>query len=379
MEAEKIHPLIDKERQKIARRYRNDNLKVSALSLVVSAVFLIILIHFNISKQFVEFVRLNISSRILLVMIYYSGLFCVYSLLTFPFSYVEGYLIEHKYGFSTQRLRDWFKDWLKSFFVAYIIGLIVLEVIYLIIPVAPTLWWFWLSLIMTGFSVILANVFPVLILPLFYKSMPLEDDDLKQRIADLCERARLHVKGIYSIDLSSKTTKANAAVAGLGNTKRILLGDTMLAKFQTDETLSAVAHEVTHYREHHVWWLILWQALITIGMFYVFYAIQPSAYRFFGFEMASEIAAFPLFVLLFALLSYFLRPLSSALSRYYERRADKGALQLTGNPDAFIRLIAKFCNEQLTIAYPNAIIEWYKYTHPSPGRRIKFAQAWKRG
>ncbi|KPK63802.1 hypothetical protein AMJ83_04930 [candidate division WOR_3 bacterium SM23_42] len=379
MEAEKIHPLIDKDRQKIARRYRNDNLKVSALSLVVSAVFLIILIHFNISKQFVEFVSLNMSSGILLVMIYYSALFCVYSLLTLPFSYIEGYLIEHKYGFSTQRLRDWFKDWLKSFFVAYIIGLIVLEVIYLIIPLAPTLWWLWLALIMVGFSVVLANVFPVLILPLFYKSMPLEDNDLKQRIADLCERARLHIKGIYSIDLSSKTTKANAAVVGLGNTKRILLGDTMLAKFQTDETLSAVAHEVTHYQEHHVWWLILWQALITIIMFYVFFLIQPSAYKFFGFELASEIAAFPLFVLLFALLSYFLRPLSSALSRYYERRADKGALQLTDNPDAFIRLIAKFCNEQLTIAYPNAMIEWYKYTHPSPGRRIEFAQVWKRG
>jgi STE24 endopeptidase len=163
----------------------------------------------------------------------------------------------------------------------------------------------------------------------------------------------------------------------LGNTKRILLGDTLLAKYTTDETLTALAHEIIHYREHHTWWLILWQSMITIVMFYLFYRVQPFVYSWFGFEQAADIAAFPLFALLFAALSYLFRPISSALSRYYERRADRGALTLTTNPDAFISLIAKLCNEQLSIAYPNPVVEWYKYSHPSPGRRISFAEKWE--
>lgn len=377
MRTAKVHPLIDIERQKIARRYRSDNRKVGILSLVVAAGFLLILLYFDISKQLVVLASQHIASRMLLILIYFSAVYIVYSLLTLPFAFVEGYSIEHKYGFSTQSCRAWFLDWLKSLVVTFVIGLIIFELIYLIIPVAPMLWWLWLSLIMVGFSVVLANLFPVVILPLFYKSTPLDDDELKERITGLCTKANLRIRGIFSINLSSKTTKANAAVTGLGNTKRILVGDTLLTKYTADETLSALAHEILHYREHHTWWLILWQSMITIIMFYLFYRIQPFVYNWFGFEQAADIAAFPLFALLFAVLSYLFRPLSSAFSRYYERRADRGALALTTDPDAFKNLIAKLCNEQLAIAYPNPLVEWYKYSHPSPGRRIAFAEKWK--
>jgi STE24 endopeptidase len=377
MHSKQIHPLIDKERQKIAARYRSDNRRVGIASLVVAGIFLVVLLYFDISQQLVQLIRDYVGSRIPVIVIYFSVLYVIYSLLSFPFAFLEGYAIEHKYGFSTQTTGSWFADWAKSFAVAYVIGLIVFMIIYVIIPGAPSWWWLWLALIMIGFSVVLANIFPVVILPLFYQTRPLDDDDLKKEIAGLCSRAGLKVQGIFSIDLSSKTTKANAAVAGLGNTKRILLGDTLLSKYEKDEILSALAHEVVHFREHHTWWLILWQSLITIAMFYLFYLVQPVVYGWFGFLRADDIAAFPLFALAFSLFSYLFRPLGSALSRFYERRADRGALDLTGNADAFIHLIAKLCNEQLSIAYPNPVIEWYKYSHPSSGRRIAFAEEWK--
>ena len=377
MSQKQFHPLIDKERQKIAIRYRSDNRKVGIASLVFAAIFLFVLLQLDISKGFAQSIRQFLDSRILLIAIYFSALYVVYSLLSLPFSYLEGYTIEHKYGFSTQTVRGWSMDWVKSLLVTYIIGLIVFIVIYLVIPAAPSWWWLWLSLIMIGFSVVLANIFPVLILPLFYKTRALEDDDLKKEISDLCTQAGLRISGVFTIDLSTKTTKANAAVAGLGNTKRILLGDTLLSKYEKDEVLSALAHEIVHFREHHTWWLILWQSLITIAMFYLFYRVQPSVYSWFGFNQAGDIAALPLFVLVFSALSYLLRPIGSALSRFYERKADRGALYLTRNTGAFIHLIAKLCNEQLSIAYPNQIIEWYKYSHPSPGRRIAFAEKWK--
>ena len=376
MPSQRTHPLIDAERQKIARRYRNDNLRMSIGSLIVSAVLLALILLFDLSEDFVGFLSGTIGARPLLIAVYFSALYFFFSFLTLPFGYAEGYVIEHKYGFSTQNRRAWFMDWLKSFLVTYVIGLLVFEVIYLLIPLAPTLWWLWLSVIMIGFSVILTNVFPVAILPLFYKSSPIQDDELNEEITQLSSRAGIGVQGVYSIDLSSKTTKANAAVVGLGNTKRILIGDTLLSKYERNEVLSAVAHEIVHYSEHHMWWLILWQSLVTLLMFYVFYRIQPVVYAWFGFESAGDIAAFPVFAIIFFVISYVFRPVGAALSRYYERRADGGALKLTGDTLAFVNLIAKFCNEQLSIAFPNRFIEWYKYSHPSPGKRIEFAERW---
>ncbi|OPX18379.1 hypothetical protein BXT86_01600 [candidate division WOR-3 bacterium 4484_100] len=229
------------------------------------------------------------------------------------------------------------------------------------------------------FSVILANLFPVLVIPLFYKTSPLTDEEVTQKIYNLCERANLKIKGLYTINLSSKTKKANAAVVGLGNTKRILLGDNLLNNFELDEILSALAHEITHYQEHHIWWLIIWQSAITFVLFFIFFKISPFFYALAGFKNISDIGAFPLLIAIFVILTFLFKPLGSAISRYYERRADAGAIKLTENPEAFIRLIARFCNEQLTIAYPSPLIEWYAYSHPSPGKRISFAEIWKKG
>ncbi len=377
MKEKSMHPLIDREKQKRAKKYHKDNFKTSVVTYIISGIFIAALLWFDISKNFVVFIDAITNARFLIILIYFTVFYIVYSLITMPLAYFDGYVIEHKYGFSTQNFKAWLKDWVKSFFVSFILGAIVFEIIYLVTNISPTLWWLWLSIIIIIFSVILANLFPVLILPLFYKTSPIENEDLRSKIEDICKQTKINVQGIFSINLSSKSTKANAAVVGLGNTKRILIGDTLIADYTEDEILAVLAHEITHYREHHVWWLILWQSCTTIVMFYVFYLIYPYIYGLVGFGKASDIAAFPLFGAIFAVLAFVLKPLGSAISRYYERRADKGALNLTKDPESFISLMAKFCNKQLSIAYPNPFIEWYKYSHPSPGNRIKSAEIWE--
>ncbi len=377
MHEKKMHPLIDREKQKLARRYKKDTLIVSIFSYVVSVLFLIVLICFDISKNFVAVVSGVVLFRPLLIFIFFASLCIVYSVISFPFSYVAGYVIEHKYGFSTQNLRAWLTDWAKSFFVSFVLGAIIFEFIYLITDISPYLWWLWLSVAMIVFSVVLVNLFPVLILPLFYKTSPIENQSLRSRVEALCEKTKINAQGVFSINLSSKSTKANAAVTGLGKTKRVLLGDTFISDYAEDEIMPVLAHEITHYREHHIWCSILWQSLITLGMFYVLYHIHPYLYRLAGFERIRDIAAFPVLALIFAVLSFVLKPLSSAISRHYEKRADRGALELTHNPDGFISVMAKFCNKQLMIAYPHPLIEWYRYSHPSPGNRIAFAEDWK--
>jgi len=373
-----MHPLIDPEKQKIARHYKNDHMKVGIVSYVASGILLIALLYFKISPWFCVLLGSFTGSRFLVALIYFAAILIVYTKINFPFSYLSGFWIEHKYNFSTQNFRVWLADEIKSFFIGFLLGLAIFEIIYAVTLHAATLWWLWLSLIMIGFSVVLANLFPVLILPLFYKTTALENNALKERITDVCRRSGIKLQGVYTINLSSKSTKANAMVVGLGNTKKILLGDTLITDYTEDEIISVLGHEITHYRERHIWCLIFWQSLVTIGSFFVFSRIAPPVFRALGFAVVSDISAFPLFAIIFAGLSFITTPLSAAISRHYERRADRGALELTNDPGAFISLMAKFCNRDLLIAYPNKLVEWYKYTHPSPGKRIAFAENWKK-
>lgn len=335
------------------------------------------LLYSDISRNFTTILHNLTDSQFLIILLYFTAFFIIYTIISFPFSYIDGYIIEHKYGFSTQNFKKWLIDQIKAFVVSFILGTIVFEVIYTITALSSNLWWLWLSIIMIIFSIILANLFPVLILPLFYKTSPIENEDLKQCIAEITNRAKINVKGIFSINLSSKSTKANAAVVGLGNTKKILIGDTLIGKYNEGEIISTLAHEIIHYKEHHIWLLVLWQSLITLIMFYIFFKIHHYFYHLLGFKNVSDIAAFPLFALIFAILSFLSKPFGSAISRYYEKRADKGLLNLTKNPESFISLMARFCNDQLIIAYPNPLIEWYSYSHPSPGKRIKSAEAFR--
>ncbi len=378
MKKHKYHPLIDEEKQKVAHRYHNEHLLVNLLSSFISILMLILIIRFQISQKFFLMVAAINGSRFFQAFIYFVAFYTFYALIALPFSFLGGFKIEHKFNFSTQRITDWFKDEIKSFFVGLILGVVVFETFYMVTYYFTTFWWLWLAIIMVFFSVILANLFPVLILPLFYKTKPFAEGDFKNRIKEICERAGIAVGGIYTIDLSSKSTKANAAVVGLGNTKRILLGDTLLSGYDEEEVLVTLCHEITHYQKHHIWYLIFYQSLITIATFYLLYLLYPVVYKFAGFSNISDISAFPVFILIFLFLSFIFKPLASAISRYYEKMADLGALILSNNPGAFVTLMAKFCNQELAVAYPNLFIEFFTYTHPSIGSRVEFAEKFAR-
>ncbi|MGQ9702225.1 MAG: M48 family metallopeptidase [bacterium] len=374
MRNDQWHPLIDYKKQQIARRYHNEHLVLSLISTGVLIIIIIAIIKLQISQKVFESITGLTSSRFLQVFFYFTFFYLFYSIIILPFSYIGGFKIEHKYNFSTQTLKAWFCDVIKSFFVGWVLGVLIIEVLYAITFYAPDMWWLYFSLIMIAFSVVLSNLAPILILPLFYKTMPIPDGDLKNRIKEICEKVDINIEGVYTINLSSRSNKANAAVVGLGNTKKILLGDTLLTKYDENEILVTLAHEITHYQEHHIWYLILWQSIITLIMFYLFYRLQDYLYHWAGFSNVSDIAAFPVFVLVFSILIFVFKPLGAAISRYYEKKADYGALILTKNPEYFISLMAKFCNEELVLAYPNPLIEFYHYSHPSPGKRIAFAE-----
>jgi STE24 endopeptidase len=224
--------------------------------------------------------------------------------------------------------------------------------------------------------VLLANLAPVLLLPLFYKFKPLSDDhaDLVNRLLRLAEQAGTHVRGVYQFDMSRRTKAANAALTGLGNTRRILLGDTLLNDFTSDEIVTVLAHELAHHVHKDIPIGIIVESAVTlIGLFLASLGLTWGVEAF-GFQGPADIAALPLLALVMGAYGLLTMPLTNAYSRWRERRADEYALIATGDGPAYASALARLANQNLADADPPGWMVFLFYSHPPLNRRIAMAQ-----
>jgi STE24 endopeptidase len=177
--------------------------------------------------------------------------------------------------------------------------------------------------------------------------------------------------------MSAKTKKANAAFTGLGRTKRIILGDTLLEKFAEDEIEVVMAHEMAHYQHGDMMKLIAWGAATTfVGLWIADSGLRIGLSRF-GFSDRSDVCAFPLLALCMVGFGLVMMPLNNSFSRWRERLADHAALELTRNPDGFIRAMRRLAEQNLADLAPHPMIEFLLHDHPSLARRIEWAEQWK--
>lgn len=298
-----------------------------------------------------------------------------YYILDFPFSIYRSFLLEHKFSLSTQKITDWLKDQCKQFSIAYIISLILVAAFYFILGRFPKIWWLIVSLFWIFFSLILARLTPVIIIPLFFKYKKLSDETLRMRILNLAQKMRVKILDCFEIDFSKKTLKANAAFVGVGKTKRVILADTLKDKYTHDEIEVILAHEFAHYKLKHLIKLILINSLITVVSFYLIFKTSSYTLRFFGFASLSEIAALPVILIYFTLFGVITQPIEAYLSRRLERNADKMALETTGLKDAFISMMEKLAAQNLADRTPHPIIKFFFFDHPPIDERIAFAKS----
>jgi STE24 endopeptidase len=244
-----------------------------------------------------------------------------------------------------------------------------------LLRIAPQTWWLWTGLVLLFFSVVLANVAPILIFPIFYDFQPLEEEhqDLKQRLIKLAEKAGTEVKGVFKFDMSRRTKQANAALTGLGNTRRIILGDTLLEEFSDDEIETVLAHELGHHVNNDIPLGIAVQTVLTFGGLYLASLLLNWGIGYFGFQGVSDIAALPLFGLVMSLYGLVTMPLSNAYSRWRERMADRYALQATENGEAYASALVRLADQNLAEADPEAWVEFLLYSHPALQKRIDMA------
>jgi STE24 endopeptidase len=359
---------------KRARAYNRTKRYLFVAELLLGFLFLGAIFFSGISAFVARWTESFVTNPWLLVLVYIAIIGFVFSLISLPLDWYGGFVVEHKYEQSTQTLAQWAKDQLKGLLVNAVIGIALVEVVYWLLRRYPLTWWIIGGALFILFAVAMTILAPVVLLPIFFKVIPLRNEELKKRIFALCERVHTRVKGVYEMDMSRKTRAANAALVGIGKTRRIILGDTLLERYSPDEIEIVLAHELGHHKHWDIWRGLFFQSIIFfIAFFFAFLVLRAFSFTF-GLRSPADIAGFPLLVFTVAIVSFFSLPLINGFSRRLEWRADDFALKITRNRGAFISMMGKLGRQNLAEFWPNRFIEIFLYSHPPIGKRIEHAR-----
>lgn len=359
-----------------ARRYNSIRRWLGIAEFVLGIAVLIVLLVFGWSGLLRDIAYGTGRSYVFAVFLYVLMLILISKILGLPLDYYS-FRLEHRYQLSNQKTRAWVWDEVKGLMLTLILASLLVELLYFIVREFPQHWWLiaWLGFLCV--VVLLAQLAPVLLFPIFYKFEPLQDEELKTRLVRLGERAGTRVRGVYKWHLSEKTKKANAALTGLGNTRRVILADTLLENYSPDEIEAVLAHELGHHVHNHIVKGIAIQAAVTfVGFWVANWTLQYAIARWHIFVTLSDFANLPLLILTFAALSFLLVPAMNAFSRYNERQADRYAFENIASVNPFISSMNKLAEQNLAERTPSKWVEWWFYSHPSIARRVAAAEGW---
>ncbi|MBN1917010.1 MAG: M48 family metalloprotease [Verrucomicrobia bacterium] len=303
-----------------------------------------------------------------------------YFIILIPLHYLDFRSEEH-FGLTRQTPAGWFYDQFKMMGIHMVVLVAFLVLVYGLLRATPVYWWLWAAGAWTLFVVVATQLTPVLFIPIFYRKEPLHDEDLAERLRHLVERVQMSVVAVEKLGLGAKTVKANAMLAGLGSTKRVLLGDTLLEHFTPDEIETVLAHELGHHYYNHIWKAIAAGAVATFAGFFVasvmlgglVRALEPTL----GFNDVADVATFPILAAALLVMALITMPTTNAFSRALERQADRFALRLTRKPEAFISAMRRLAVRNLADTEPSPIVEALLHTHPSISRRIADAERFR--
>lgn len=360
-----------------ARRYEAIHRRLFFVRLLIIAVLLLAYHQFGASARLADALHSRFGEAWVRVHLVYLALTCFgYWALLFPLGLYEGFTIEHRFGQSTQRFRDWFGDALKEYVVDLVLFLLFFSGLYALMRLMPGFWWLGATLFYVCGVVLLAFVAPVLLLPWFFSLEPLDDPDLEASISRLFEKAQIPVGGICRWGLGEKTRAANAALIGLGASRRILLSDTLLDGYTKDEIVAVVAHEVGHHRNGDILRLLtLSTALAALVFLLTSFAFNTWLLASGMPRPAHDIALFPVLCFLLLLFALPALPLLNLYSRQREYAADAYAVSTVGQAEPLVTVLQRMTEQNLVDPMPPPWVEVLLHSHPSIDRRIARARA----
>jgi len=369
--------MTDDQHQRRAKRYENIHHVLFVGETVYTVALLVLFLGTGASRQLAAATHRASANPRIATALFAAALSVAVKLLFLPLNWLGDFFLEHRFQLSNQTPGGWLLDEVKSLGLSLVLGVVALDTVYFLLRRAPTWWWVATGGFFLLFGIVLSMLFPVLILPIFYKLLPLENESLCRKLTALAQQVGAKVLGVYRMEMSEKTRKANAAFAGLGATKRIILGDTLLDHFAEDEIEVVMAHEMAHYRHGDLWRMIGWSTATTFVGLWITDGVLRWALPRAGFERVGDLGAFPLLALCLFGFSLVVMPLNNAFSRWRERLADATALELTRNPDGFIRAMRKLAGQNLADLAPHPAVEFLLHDHPSLSRRITLAEQWR--
>jgi len=360
-----------------ATRYHRLRRRASVLATLTQTLCLLLLLVSGASALLRDSVIATVGRGLIpLVAVYVAVVALILDVATLPWAFYTGVTLERRYGLSTESTARWWLNHLKSTAVALVFFVVAALLVVSLARWSPQRWWMAAAVVFTLILVLMAQLAPVVLLPIFYEVRPLTRESLRERLLALANRAGAQILGVFEWRLSERTRKANAALAGMGRTRRILVSDTLLADHSDDEIEVILAHELAHHVHHDIWTAIVVEAvLVSLG----FYVADAAFIRFgswLDLHGKADVAGLPLLVLAAGAASLLLLPIANALSRAHERRADRYALDLTGNPTAFISAMRRLAAQNLAEERPSLLVRLLFSTHPPTSARIEAAKRW---
>ncbi len=358
-----------------AKLYQKKRQQLTLAHLFFRPVELVVFAASGLSAQASGIAMTSFSQAYVSLLVFYLMYSAFIMALEFPFSLYSGHYVEKTFSLTNQNLFQWLGDYLKKNALSIGFSALLMSGLYFLIWNRPDDWWVlaWASFAAVSYGI--GRLFPVLIVPMFYKYSPVPEGEVRELIVKLAGRFRMPLSNVYSINLSKTTKKANAAFMGMGKTKRVVLSDTLLENFTPQEIEGVVAHELGHYKHGDIWkHLGLGLAVSFAGFWVVFKAIGPLSAQF-GFDGAADIAALPLISLLFYVFNLVLMPVQNGFSRAIETDADRFAYETLKKGDVYAGALQKLAAVNLSDPEPNPVYEWFFYDHPAIGRRVRFIRA----
>ncbi|HNH79935.1 MAG TPA: M48 family metallopeptidase, partial [Anaerolineales bacterium] len=348
---------LDLEKQKQAKEYSRINRRLWLVDTLFGVAYALAWLFLGWSISLREWLHqlvtvqwsVTTGADWLIIALYVAVFGGISAIINLPLSYYSGFVLPHRFGQSNQSLKDWLVDQVKGLAIGAPLGLIMLELMYLALRLTGDAWWLWVAGGLLLFNILVSNLAPVLIMPLFNKYVPLgeEHKELEERLLALAERANTKVKGVFKFDMSKRTKAANAALTGLGNTRRIILGDTLITEFTLDEIETVLAHELGHHVHKDIPFLIAFGTVSTTLSLFIASLALDSAVSFFSFTSPADIAALPALMLILTAYGLLTSPVNNAISRWRENMADDYALSSTQKGEAFASAFTRLANQNL--------------------------------
>jgi len=367
---------LDEKRQKQASRYATLRRRLALVEFALVGILLLLLVFGDLSAKLVEWLDIPV---VLEAVVYFSLLIVAYYILVMPINYYKNYLLSKRYGLLKQNISGWLRDWLKVPLMTVVLGGAVVAMLYWFITSWQDIWWLLAALLLILISLVLSVLAPTMLVPLFYKIKPLKDEKLGEKLKKLAKKAKADISDVCVVELSSKGTEANAALMGMGATRRIALSDTLLEDYTPEEIEVIVAHELGHHKNKDTMYVFLYQSVVMLVSFWLTHIVTGALAEPLGFNGLADVAALPLLATVFIVFTSLLIPVSNTLIRRREKAADDFALRLTKNPEAFISMMSKITDQNLDEGKPNRWIERLLYDHPSYENRVRHARSYIEG